>query len=70
MFLTLCFSIIPLVVHLFIFLQIKIGNGEFILVKFFLEHEKGIVYGFWIMMVIGFGIILLVGKDDILNDFK
>jgi hypothetical protein len=51
-------------------MQIKIGNGEFVMVKFFQAHEQGIVYGFWIMMVIGFGIIFSLGRDDILNDFK
>ena len=33
-------------------------------------HEKAIVYGAWIMLVIGFGIIFTLGGDDVLNDFK
>jgi hypothetical protein len=70
LFCVMSFSFVPLAVRFFVFMQIKIGNGEFILVKFFQEHEKAIVYGFWLMMIIGFGIIFSVGKDDILNDFK
>ena len=70
LFCVMSFSFVPLAVRFFIFMQIKIGNGEFILVKYFQEHEKTIVYGFWIMIIIGFGIIFSVGKGDILNDFK
>ena len=70
LFCVLIFTFVPLVVRFFISMQIKIGNGEFILVKYFQEHEKTIVYGFWIMIIIGFGIIFSVGKGDILNDFK
>ena len=70
LFCVMIFAFVPLVVRFFIFMQIKIGNGEFCLVKFFQAHELAIVYGFWIMMVIGFGIIFSLGKDDILKDFK
>jgi len=51
-------------------MQIKIGNGELFLVKFFQAHEQAAVYGCWIMMVIGFGIIFFLGKDDILKSLK
>jgi hypothetical protein len=70
LFCVMAFSFIPLVVRFFIYMQIKIGNGEFFLIKFFQTHEQGIVYCFWIFMVIGFAIILTLGRDDILKDFK
>ena len=70
LFCVMAFSIVPLVVRFFITMQIKIGNGEFFLIKFFQTHEKAIVYGFWIMMVIGFGIIFSLARDAILQDFK
>jgi hypothetical protein len=70
LFCVMAFSFVPLVVRFFIYMQIKIGNGEFVMVKFFQAHEQGIVYGFWIMMVIGLGIIFSLGWDDILKDFQ
>jgi len=70
LFCVMIFAFVPLVVRFFIFMQIKIGNGELFLVKLFQAHEQAIVYGCWIMMVIGFGIIFFLGKDDILNDLR
>jgi hypothetical protein len=69
LFCVMAFAFVPVVVRLFISLQIKIGNGEFFLIKFFQAHEQAIVYGFWIFMVIGFGIIFALARDDILKDF-
>jgi hypothetical protein len=70
LFCVMAFALVPLVVRFFITMQIKIGNGEFVLIKFFQAHEQAIVYGFWFMIVIGFGIIFALGIDDILQDFK
>lgn len=70
LFCVMIFAFVPLVVRFFIYMQVKIGNQEFFLVKFIQLHERSIVYGAWIMMLIGFGIIFSLGKDDILNDFK
>jgi hypothetical protein len=70
LFCVMAFAFVPLVVRFFIHMQIKVGNAEFVLVKFFQAREKAIVYGFWVIMLLGFGIIFTLGKDDILNDFK
>ena len=70
LFCVMIVAFVPLVVRLFIFMQVKIGNGELSLVKVFQAHEQAIVYGFWIMMVIGFGIVLSLGKDDIHKDVQ
>jgi hypothetical protein len=70
LFCVMIFAFVPLVVRFFIFMQVKIGNGELFLVKLFQAHEQAIIYCFWIMMVIGFGIIFSLGKDDILKDFQ
>jgi hypothetical protein len=70
LFCVLAIALVPLFVRFFITMQIKIGNGEFALIKFFQAHEQAIVYGVWIMIVIGFGIIFTLGRDDILQDFK
>jgi hypothetical protein len=53
MFLVMGFSIWPLAVKLFIFLQIKIGNAELPLVTFLQSHEQGFVYCVWCVLIIG-----------------
>jgi len=70
LFCVMIFAFVQLVVRFFVFMQIKIGNGELFLIKIFQAHEQTMVYGFWIMMLIGFGIIFILGKDDILKDFQ
>jgi hypothetical protein len=53
LFCVLVFSLVPLVLRYFISAQIKIGNGEFFLIKWLQAHEQGVVYGFWIFCIIG-----------------
>ena len=60
LFCVMVFSVVPLFIRLFIYLQIKIGNGEFILIKFFRKNEKSLVVGFWVFIIIGFVIIFSV----------
>jgi hypothetical protein len=43
-------------------MQIKIGNGEFFLIKWFKAHERAVVYGFWGFMLIGLAIIFSLVK--------
>jgi uncharacterized metal-binding protein len=65
LFCVMVFSVVPLFIRLFIYLQIKIGNGEFILIKFFRKNEKSLVVGFWVFIIIGFVIIFsLVNPSD------
>ena len=52
-FLVLGFSIWPLVVKLFVFLQIKIGNAGLPLVKFFQSNEKAFINFVWCRLLIG-----------------
>jgi Cu/Ag efflux pump CusA len=53
LFCVLCFSLIPLLLTYFISAQIKIGNGESFLIQWLQAHEKGFIYGFWALCVIG-----------------
>jgi hypothetical protein len=57
LFCIMVFSFVPLVIRFFIKMQIKIGNGEFFLIKWFQTHERCIVYGFWGLIIVGFVII-------------
>jgi len=53
LFWILGFTIIPCVIKLFIFLQIKIGNGEFFMIKWLQAHEQKVIYALWSMVFIG-----------------
>lgn len=70
LFCVMAFAIVPLVVRLFIVMQVKIGNGEFVLIKWFEAHEQEAVYGFWSMMVVGICIMYVLAKDDILKSLR
>jgi hypothetical protein len=70
LFCVMAFAIVPLVIRLFIVLQLKIGNGEFVFIKWFQTHEQAVVYGCWSMMVVGICIIFFLNKGDILKDLR
>jgi len=64
LFCVLGFSIVPLALRFFISAQIKIGNGEFFLIKWLQAHEPGCVLGVWIMFIIGLCISLPAAIKD------
>ena len=64
LFCVLGFSIVPLALRFFISAQIKIGNGEFFLIKWLQAHEQGFVLGVWIMSIIGLCISLPAAIKD------
>jgi hypothetical protein len=66
----MCFAVVPLAVRFFIAMQIRIGNGDFVLVKFFSAHEREVVYAFWALIVLGFGIIYVLAKDEVSRSLK
>ena len=70
LFCVMAFAIVPLVIRLFIVMQLKSGNGEFVFIKWFQANEQAVVYGFWSMMVIGICIIYFLARDDILKSLK
>jgi len=53
LFLLLCFTIIPFAIKLFIFLQIKIGHGEFFMIRWLQAHEKNVIYALWGLLFVG-----------------
>ncbi|MDD2320916.1 MAG: hypothetical protein PHO83_12805 [Geobacteraceae bacterium] len=55
LFCVLVFSLIPLLTRYFISLQTKIGNADSFIIQWFQAHEKGVVYGFWILCLLGLG---------------
>jgi hypothetical protein len=58
LFCVLVFSLVPLLLRYFISAQIKIGNGELVLIQWLQAHEQEVVYGFWALCVIGVCIAL------------
>ena len=64
LFCVLGFSIVPLAIRVFIFLQIKIGNAEVFLVRFLQAHEQSVVFGVWGLFVLGLCIAVPAGIKD------
>lgn len=58
------FSIVPFVIRLFVSSQIKIGNGELFLVRFLQGNEQSVVFGVWIMFIIGLCIAVSAAIKD------
>lgn len=58
MFCIMGFSIVPIMIRLFVFLQLKIGNAELALVQFLQTHEQGVVLGVWCFFIVGLCIIV------------
>jgi hypothetical protein len=70
LFLISGFAIVPLALRFFISMQIKIGNGEFFLIKFLKVHEQAFVWCVWGLYITGLAIIFLLAKNDIIRQFK
>ncbi len=62
LFCMLVFSLVPIALRFFLNMQVKIGNAEFVLIRWLQAHEQSVVYGFWGLIVIGFIIIFLLVK--------
>ena len=70
LFFLAAFALVPLALRFFISMQIKIGNGEFFIIKWLQTHEATVVFCFWGMFILGLGIAFALTKDDILKGFK
>jgi len=64
LFCLLCFTIVPFVIKLFIFMQIKVGHGEFFMIKWLQAHQQKVIYVLWSLLVIGFSIALPSAVKD------
>jgi hypothetical protein len=47
------FSYIGLMLHVFIVLQVRIGNGEVPMIRFLSGHETGLTFAFWGFLGVG-----------------
>ena len=64
LFCVMGFTIVPVALKYFITMQIKIGNGEFFLIKWIQIHERAVIYGFWSLFVIGLCIAIPAAIKD------
>jgi len=61
------FTVLPLFLKLFIFMHVKAGHGDWLIIKWLQANETNVIYGLWIFLVAGF----LIGvKGDISSYFK
>ncbi|MBN1495634.1 MAG: hypothetical protein JXA07_02625 [Spirochaetes bacterium] len=65
LFLILGFTIVPLMIRLFILGQIRIGHGDLAIIKFLRAHESAVVYCIWGFYLIGLIYLLPLIKRDI-----
>src|SRR5690242_12560723 len=54
----LCAAAAPLLIKLFVVLQVNLGNGEQPFVAAVAAHERAIAVGAWLMLAVGLGIAL------------
>jgi hypothetical protein len=52
------FAVVPLVIKYFVEMQIRIGNGALGPIQWLQDHERGVIYGLWGMIVVGLGLAL------------
>ncbi|MBI5578024.1 MAG: hypothetical protein HY895_02625 [Deltaproteobacteria bacterium] len=64
LFCIMAFSLIPLALRFFLNMQVKISNGEFVLIRWLQTHEQSVVYGFWGLIIIGLIIIFSLVKPS------
>ena len=64
LFCVMAFSLVPLALRFFLNMQVKIGNEEHFLIRWFQVHEQSVVYGFWGLIIIGLIIIFLLVKPS------
>jgi hypothetical protein len=64
LFCVMAFSLVPLALRFFLNMQVKIGNAEFVLIRWLQAHEQSVVLGFWGVIVIGLIIIFSLVKPS------
>jgi hypothetical protein len=64
LFLVLGYSLIPLMLHVFVVAQGGIGNSDVGMVRFLREHERGVTYFIWGFFTTGLLIALPVMWTD------
>jgi len=64
LFCVMAFSLVPVALRFFLNMQVKIGNAEFVLIRWLQAHEQSVVYGFWGIIIIGLIIIFSLVKPS------
>jgi len=64
LFCVLGFAAVPIFIKYFIDLQIRLGNGDALPIKWLQAHERNVVYGFWGMIVVGLSMALPAAMNN------
>lgn len=64
LFCVMAFSLVPVALRFFLNMQVKIGNAEFVLIRWLQAHEQSVVCGFWGLIIIGLIIIFSLVKPS------
>lgn len=70
LFCMLAFSLVPLFIRGFITMQVKIGNGERLLIQWVRAHERALVYGIWALFGTGLIIAFTLARDEIMKQLR
>lgn len=62
LFTLMAFSLVPVALRFFLNMQIKIGNGNLLIIKWLQTHEQMVVFGFWGIILVGFIIMMILVK--------
>lgn len=65
LFILLGLALLAGMVHVFVALQTRIGNGEVPVVRFLAAHERGVIFGMWGMVLLG----VIVALPAMWSDF-
>src|SRR5881227_2047568 len=60
------FALIGLMLHAFIAMQVRIGNGSLSMIRFLAQHETGVTFGAWGFLTLGALIAIPVALVDTL----
>jgi len=64
LFCVMAFSVVPVVIRFFVKMQVKIGNAEFVVIRWLQAHEQSVVYSFWVLIIVGLVIIFSLVKPS------
>lgn len=70
LFCVAAFSLVPIILKVFIRLQIRIGNADLVLIRWLRENEQAVVWGFWGLCATGLLLVLFLQGKEILKQIR
>lgn len=66
LFLTMVIAVVPIVIKIFVWAQVRIGNGNHWLVQWLQQHEAGVMWTVWGVIVVA----LIMATPTILAEIR